>query len=154
MVIKRFLIDADSCPVRQEIIRLGKEFSIPSLFIASFAHYSSSESSANEKVIYVDQSSQSVDIFLANLLQSGDVVFTNDYGLASMVLRPDVIVFSFRGQPYTSENIGSLLEQRHLSSRIRRGGGKTKGPKAFTQIDREKFVESVRKSLISLQENT
>jgi len=154
MIKIRLLVDADSCPVKEEIIQLGQEFSIPVIFVLSFAHFHQTEKKKDVEVIYVDQSSQSVDIHLVNMVQSGDIVFTNDYGLASMLLRPKVIVFSFRGQRYTEENMDQLLEQRHLSSKVRRGGGKTKGPKAFTTLDRKAFVELVRKSLAFLQENT
>ncbi|WP_339063708.1 YaiI/YqxD family protein [Tepidibacillus marianensis] len=153
MIKMRLLVDADACPVKNEIIQLGQEFSIPVVFVLSFAHFHQTDKRKDVTVIYVDQSSQSVDIHLANMIQAGDIVFTNDYGLASMLIRPKVIVFSFRGQRYTAENMDQLLEQRHFSFRVRRGGGKTKGPKAFSILDRKKFVESVRKSLIFLQEN-
>ena len=74
-------------------------------------------------------------------------MITGDYGLASMVLKPDIRVLSFKGTEYTLDNIDSLLTNRHISAKIRKSGGRVKGPKAFSKEDRMKFVENLRKIL-------
>ncbi len=144
---QRIIVDADACPVKQEIIHIGQEFRMNVIFVASFAHYMSSFEGA--KIIYVDQSDQSVDLHIANMIQPGDIIITDDYGLAAILLKPYARVLSFRGSEYSSENIQSLLASRHESSKMRRGGHKTKGPKPFMKEDRENFVESLRKILNS-----
>lgn len=144
---KRLIVDADSCPIKDEIINLGKEFQVSVILVASFAHYT--EELEGAKIYYVDSFSQSVDLFIANFIKSGDIVITGDFGLASMVLKPDVKAISFRGIEYTKDNIDMLLAQRHYSSKVRRGGGRVKGPKAFSNIDRENFVENMRRILKS-----
>jgi len=147
---RRIVVDADSCPVKEEIMLVGREQRVPVFIVASFAHYMPQITGAT--YLFVDSSSQSVDIRIANFVTTGDVVITGDYGLASLVLRPGVRVLSNRGVEYTLENIDRLLQERHLSAKIRRGGGKTKGPKAITAVEKAKFVESLRKILVSKQE--
>ncbi len=141
---KRIIVDADSCPVKDEIIQVAKEFSIPVIFVASYAHYMSEIQGA--KILYVDSTKESADLFIANYLEEGDHVITGDYGLASMILKPGIHVLSFRGTTYTQKNLDGFLAQRYMSAKVRRGGGKTKGPKPFTNEIRKKFVENLRKS--------
>lgn len=143
----RIVVDADSCPVKNEIIQVGREFQVPVILVASFAHYSSESEGA--QIYYVDQSSQSVDLFIVNFIKQGDIVVTGDYGLASIVLKPRIKALSFRGIEYTQDNIDMFLDQRHYTLKAKRSGGKIKGPKPFTNIDREKFVEILRKILNS-----
>lgn len=147
MVIKerKIIVDADSCPVKNEIVCVGKEFSVKVVFITSYAHDMKEIDGA--KIIYVDCFSQSVDLFIANHLSPNDIVITEDIGLAAMCLLPGIKVISFRGVEYCTNNIDYLLANRHNSAKVRRGGGKTKGPKALIISDREKFVEILRKIL-------
>lgn len=147
MADKRIVVDADSCPVKDEIIQVGKEFLVEVIFVASFAHYSNDSKGA--KIYYVDSSDQSVDLFIANFIKSGDVIVTGDYGLASMVMISGIKVLSFRGFEYTKDNIDMYLAQRHHTLKLKRSGGKIKGPKAFTVEDRKKFVENMREILNS-----
>jgi uncharacterized protein YaiI (UPF0178 family) len=62
-----------------------------------------------------------------------DIVVTQDYGLASMILAKGASAVDQNGMPYISENIDSLLERRYIGQKIRRGGGRTKGPKKRTR---------------------
>lgn len=146
----RIVVDADSCPVKDEIIQVGSEFQVPVILVASFAHYSSETGGA--KIYYVDQSNQSVDLFIANFIKQGDIVVTGDYGLASIVLKPNIKAISFRGIEYTQDNIDMFLAQRHHTMKTKQSGGKLKGPKPFTGADREKFVEILREILNCMQE--
>lgn len=148
---KRIIVDADACPVKKEVMEIGNEFTIPVIFVASFAHFMNDIQDA--KIIYVDSTSQSVDMYIANSLIKGDIVITGDYGLASMVLKPGIKALSFRGMEYTQDILDELLAQRYYSSKVRRGGGKTKGPKAMNIADRKKFVENLRKNILEEQEN-
>lgn len=77
------------------------------------------------------------------MIRSGDILVTQDYGLASLVLPKGVRVLHQLGYEYTGENIDGLLEQRYFSAKVRKSGGHTKGPKAFTQADRDKFKEKL-----------
>ncbi len=142
---RRIIVDADACPIKQEIIQVGLDYSVPVIFVASFAHFMNDFK--NAKIYYVDSFSQSVDLFIFNLVRKGDIVITGDYGLASVVLKPDVKVISYRGLEYNQDNIDLLLESRHYTLKQKYSGGKIKGPKKFTDLDRKKFVEKLEEIL-------
>lgn len=144
---RRIVVDGDSCPVRTEIISTAQEFSVPVIFVATFAHFMGKLDYA--EIIYVDSFNQSSDLYIANYIKQGDVLITGDYGLASMVLREGISILSFKGVEITKENIDIFLSQRHYSAKMRRGGKKVKGPKPFTDNDKKKFVENLRKILKS-----
>jgi uncharacterized protein YaiI (UPF0178 family) len=69
-----------------------------------------------------------VDFALVNLVQKSDVVVTQDYGLTAMCLARDAVPVHQNGMIYTNDNIDALLHQRHAAQKIRRGGGRLKGP--------------------------
>lgn len=142
---KKIIVDADSCPVKDTILKVAEELSIPVMMIASIAHQISSQSE-HVQVITVDNYPQAVDIAVTNLTARGDIVVTGDYGLASLILAKGATPVSPRGSIYCSDNIDTLLFRRHLEAQIRRGGGRTKGPRAMTFEDRQRF-ESVLRDL-------
>lgn len=142
----KIIIDGDSCPVKDIVIRVAKETSTPVLVVASIAHQMSF-ADENVSLITVDNIPQAADMQIINYTAKGDIVITGDYGLASVVLSKGAEALSPRGSVYTGANIDRLLFQRHIDAKIRRGGGRTKGPKAFTAEDKSKF-EAALKQLI------
>ncbi|REK77396.1 YaiI/YqxD family protein [Paenibacillus paeoniae] len=145
------VVDADACPVKSEITAVARAFDIPVWMVASHDHRM--EPGPGIKVVQVDRSSQSVDLYIVNHVSAGDIVVTQDFGLACMVLGKGTIVLSPRGEQYTNENIDYLMERRHESAKWRRGGGRTKGPRAMSQEDRDAFQQKLTKLLIIEQEN-
>lgn len=143
----KILVDADACPVKEVIISVGREKNIPVEMVASFNHQISEGTGV--KVIVTDTGPDAADYVIANRVQEQDIVVTQDYGLAALVLGRKGRALSPRGLIYTGENINSLLMQRHISAKMRRGGGKTKGPSAFSQEDRNNFLEALRQLLES-----
>ena len=144
----QILVDADACPVKQETIEIAKQFNIDVCLVASYNHYL--PTIAGVKTVQVDFESQAADMYIANLVKRSDIVLTHDFGLACLVLAKQAYALSFRGEPYSSDSIDYLLERRAESAKIRRQGGKTKGPKPFTSDDRKKFQQSLTKLLIQL----
>ena len=69
-----------------------------------------------------------MDFALVNLLQPGDLVVTQDYGLAAMCLARRALVLNQNGLQYTEENIDGLLFSRHVARKVRQAGGRLKGP--------------------------
>jgi len=100
------------------------------------------------KVITVDKGSDSADYVIANMATCHDIVVTQDYGVAAMVLAKGALAVDQNGMVYTSENIDNLLERRYIGQKIRRGGGRTKGPKKRTREDDERFEATFAKMLI------
>ncbi|WP_071460158.1 YaiI/YqxD family protein [Bacillus massilinigeriensis] len=138
-------MDADSCPVKKEIVELSSRYKVPVVFVASYDHMLNDESVG--KWVYVDPGSDAADLYIMNHALRGDLAVTQDIGLASALLGKGVYVLSPRGMEYQEDKIPMMLEIRHYSARLRRKGHFGKGPKAFSQDDRERFVKELAKHL-------
>lgn len=137
----KIYIDADACPVKDIIISEGTKAEIPVVMVTSFSHFSNAEQPSGVETIYVDSGADAADYRIMKLAQRGDLIVTQDYGLASLGLAKGCTVLHHKGFIYTSENIDQLLQTRYLSAMARKGGKRTKGPKPFTSEDKEKFRE-------------
>ncbi|NGZ73848.1 YaiI/YqxD family protein [Saccharibacillus alkalitolerans] len=146
----RILVDADACPVKEEIKRAARSAGVPVILVSSYDHMLREEDGV--QVVRVDRGKESADLYIVNRLRAGDLVVTQDYGLAALVLARRAYAISERGVVYDADNIEFLLDRRHTSAKVRRGGGRTKGPKKFTAEDRAAFSEKCLKLLHDLQE--
>ncbi|MFD2612759.1 YaiI/YqxD family protein [Paenibacillus gansuensis] len=138
-------MDADACPVKDEIAAAGLRFGVDIWMVASHDHRLPVR--AGVRNIQVDRSDQAVDLYIANQLRPGDILVTQDFGLATIGLAKKAVVLSNRGQQYTDQTIDFLLESRHHSAKVRRSGGRSKGPRAFTEEDRTHFLQTLTKVL-------
>ncbi|MED5047308.1 YaiI/YqxD family protein [Bacillus siamensis] len=143
---KTIFVDADACPVKEEILLIASQFSVRVIFVASFEHYQLSRSK-DENWIYVDPHKEAADLYIANHVRSGDVVVTQDIGLASLLLNRNIAVLSERGRSYTEDTIDFALMSRHMSGKMRRSGIYSKGPKKLNKEDRNRFVTLLKKIL-------
>ncbi|MGA2518817.1 MAG: DUF188 domain-containing protein [Thermodesulfobacteriota bacterium] len=132
----KILVDADACPkpVLQICMRLGRKRHIPVWTVASFNHRIESDHH-----FVVGDGFQEADMKIMNLAEAGDVVVTGDWGLAAMVLGKEAKCLNPTGREFRPERIGFLLEEREVKAKIRRRGGRTKGPKKRTAADDERF---------------
>lgn len=135
----KIYVDADACPVKDSIISIAKTEDIPVILVTSFSHFSNAENPAGVETIYVDTGADAADFRIMKLAQRNDIVITQDYGLASLCLGKGCIVLHHKGFAYTNQNIDQLLQSRYTSAMARKGGQRTKGPKAFTTEDEQKF---------------
>ncbi|ALS37111.1 hypothetical protein ATZ35_08050 [Enterococcus rotai] len=135
----RIFIDGDGSPVKDTTIDVARTYSLDVVIVTSIDHYSLKEYPKNVSFVYVDKGADAADYKIVQLIGESDILVTQDYGLASLVLPKGVRVLHQLGYEYTGENMDGLLEQRYFSAKARKSGGRTKGPKAFTQDDREKF---------------
>ena len=140
----KILVDADACPVKEIIVRLAKQRNIPVTMLIDTSHQLNDGYST---VITVDKQADSVDFALMGLLARDDVVVTQDYGLAAMALGKGAKVIHQSGMIYTNDNIDKLLMERHIGAKVRRGGGRTKGPAKRTKVDNERFESAFAKLL-------
>ncbi|MEG2338770.1 MAG: YaiI/YqxD family protein [Clostridium sp.] len=143
----RVLIDGDGCPVVSETIKVAKENNIEVVILCDTAHVFNRE---GVETIIIGQGADSVDFALVNRTSKGDIVVTQDYGLASMILSKGAYPINQNGMVYTSENIDGLLFTRHVSREIRRAGGRTKGPKKRNKEDNTKFEACLRKLILEI----
>jgi len=141
------LVDADACPVKDIIIDLAKSKDIPVILVSSLSHYSSKEHPDHVKTVYVEPGPDSADFKIVQLAKKQDIIVTQDYGLASLLLPKGCIVLHHKGFEYDASNIDSLLQTRHLSTMARKSGQRTKGPKPLSDSDREKFTALLQQHL-------
>ena len=143
----KILIDADGCPVVDISIKIGKDYNIPIIVMCDTSHIINK---TGVKTIVLSKGSDSVDFALVNKVNKGDIIVTQDYGLAAMVLSKGGYPINQNGMVYTNENIDQLLFTRHISKKVRNAGQRTKGPRKRTKEDDIKF----KNSLIDLIEKT
>ncbi|PSL48565.1 hypothetical protein B0H94_104166 [Salsuginibacillus halophilus] len=137
-------VDGDACPVKTEVTEEALAAGAEVVFVQSYAHFSGADAPAGVAHVYVDTGREAADYKLMQLAGKGDIMVTQDYGLASLALGKGCRVIHPTGFVYTPETIDAMLEARHASAAARRSGQKTKGPKAFTDAEREAFRSAVR----------
>jgi len=144
----RILVDADACPVKEIVVRLAKQLGIPVIMLLDTSHQLNDGYST---VITVDKAADSVDFALMGLLTRDDIVVTQDYGLAAMVIGKGAKAINQNGMIFTNDNMDRLLMERHISAKVRRGGGRTKGPAKRTKEDNDRFEAALIKMLDRLR---
>lgn len=137
----RVLIDADGCPVVDLTAAIAREQQIECLILCDTSHVFEKPGAVT---LTFSKGADSVDFALVNLLRPGDVVVTQDYGLAAMCLSRRARVLSQDGMEYTGENMDGLLQARHMAKKIRRAGGRLKGPSRRTAAQDEAFARALR----------
>ena len=139
----RIFVDADACPVVKIVEKVGKEYSIPVILVVDTNHELRSDYS---EIIVVGAGADAVDFALINKCQRGDIVVTQDYGVAAMALGKGAMCIHQSGKWYTQDNIDQLLMERHLSKEARKNNKKyrQKGAKKRTIEDDIRFEKSLR----------
>lgn len=140
----RILIDADGCPVVDLAVAQAKKFHIECLLLCDTSHVFQKEGA---QTLTFSKGPDSVDFALVNLAQPGDIVITQDYGLAAMCLARNAVVLSQDGMQYTADNIDALLLQRHIAKKIRNAGGRLKGPSKRRSQQDEAFLDKLEEIL-------
>ena len=140
----RVLIDADACPVVDIALSLCREFGVPCILFCDTTHRLARPGA---ETLVFDKGSDSVDFALVNRILPGDLVITQDYGLASMCLSRGARILHQDGWEYTEYNIQALLFQRSESRKYRASGGRVKGPSKRTQAQNTAFSQSLRQLL-------
>ncbi len=141
----RILIDADGCPVVNESIGVAKKFNLESIIFCDTAHYFNEE---NVKVVVVSKGVDAVDFAILNDIQRGDIVITQDYGLASLVLSRNSYAINQSGMVYTDENIDGLLFSRYIFKKMRNSKVRLKGPKKKYKSQKVIFKQNLEKLIL------
>lgn len=119
-------VDADACPVKEIIVRIAKQYGLSVTMLCDASHILSDGYS---RVITVEKGKDSADMALINLAHGGDIVVTQDYGVAALALGKKAFAINQNGLIYSDENIDMLLFERHIGQEVRRRGGRTHGQK-------------------------
>lgn len=145
----KIFVDADSCPVVGIVEELAKKYTILVTLLCDTNHVISSDYS---EVIVVGAGADAVDYKLISMCHKGDMVVSQDYGVAAMALGKGAYAIHQSGKWYTNENIDQMLMERHLNKKARRASQKNhlKGPKKRTAEDDEYFRESFEKMILKV----
>lgn len=140
----KIIIDADACPVIDITVNIAKKKNIPCIIICDNSHTISRE---GVTTVTVDKGADSTDIKIANTAEKDDIVVTQDYGLAALILGKKAKALNQNGLIYTDKNIENLLHTRFIAKKTRLAGGRTKGPPRRSRDDDTAFSESLMKLL-------
>lgn len=141
----KILIDADGCPVVDLTIKLAKAHGVPCTLLCDTSHVFER---AGVNTITLSKGADSVDFALVNMVARGDIVVTQDYGLAAMCLARGARTIRQDGLLYDDNNIEALLQQRHTARKIRMSGGRLKGSKKRTPAEDRAFEASLLALLV------
>lgn len=136
----RVYVDADACPVTDIAVNWAGQEGFDITLICDSAH---EMRRAGASTLTVHRGDDSADYAIVNLLCAGDLVITQDYGLAAMCLARGARVINQDGREYTSGNIDGLLAIRHLARAARRAGERTKGPKKRVKEQDTAFLQAL-----------
>ena len=138
------LIDADACPVVRITEQIAQKYDIPVTLLCDTNHVLTSDYS---EVVVVGAGADAVDYKLIGICRRGDIVVSQDYGVAAMALGKGAYAIHQSGKWYTNENIDRMLMERHLNKKARKATHKNhvKGPKKRTAEDDVRFAASLEK---------
>lgn len=149
-------IDADACPVMAEALAVARRRGVPTVVAGNSTqnlerHIRPADPRTPQEArrgfwvdtLEVGVGADSADFAIVERLEPGDVVVTQDIGLASMALGRDAKAIGVRGRVYDKATIDMQLFIRHEEKKVRRAGGRTKGPDPFTDEDRARFVRNL-----------
>lgn len=136
----KLVIDADGCPVVALAVKTAEKYGVRCVLVCDTAH---TFSNVPAEIITVSQGADSADFRIVNLLDAGDIVVTQDYGLAAMCLAKNATTINQNGLIYSEKNMDELLLSRHIHKKVRRAGGRMKGPKKRTMQQDESFDKAL-----------
>lgn len=147
----KIFVDADACPVIDIVEDIATKYNIPVTLLCDTNHVLTSDYS---EVIVVGAGADAVDYKLISICHRGDIVVTQDYGVAAMALGKGAYAIHQSGKWYTDENIDQMLMERHLNKKARRASSRNhmKGPRKRTDEDDQRFAESFEKLLRKVKE--
>ena len=143
----QIFVDADACPVVDIVEKIAKQHNISVTLLCDTNHDITSDYS---EVIVVGAGADAVDFKLINLCHRGDIVVSQDYGVATMALAKGAYAIHQSGKWYTNDIIDQMLLERHLNKEALRFSHKNhiKGPKKRTNEDDRRFEESFEKMIL------
>lgn len=138
----KIYIDADACPVVDEVVEVGESLAVEVIMVCDDCHVVEREGILT---IVVEKGSDSADYKILSLINAGDVVVTNDYGLSALALSKKCIVIDFDGKQINDLIIDSMLETRALNAKLRKSKIRTKGPSKRSAEQNEIFIDCLYK---------
>ena len=145
----KIYVDADACPVKQEIYRVAKRCSLDVILVANSWMRTPNTQSIELQV--VGAGADVADDWIVEHVQQYDIVVTADIPLADQCIKKNARVISPTGKPFTKDNIGESVAMRDLLSELRGAGIATGGPPPLTQRDRSHFLQQLDNVIQSIR---
>lgn len=146
-------VDADACPVTREAIAIARAHKVPAVLVANATqNLSRYAERSGVECFQVSGGRDAADFAIVERLEPGDVVVTQDLGLAAMALGRGASSLSPRGRVHSAATIDVELAVRHAEQKHRRSGGRTQGPAALDDEDRERFRAALERTLSGSRE--
>jgi uncharacterized protein YaiI (UPF0178 family) len=153
VTIISIFIDADACPVKQEIYRVAERHALKAVALKVFVVSNSPIAVPRDEMIervVVGAGMDEADNWIAERAKRGDIVITADVPLASRCVKADATVIAPNGRPFTKDSIGMMLATRNLMDSLRSAGEITSGPKPFSPRDRSEFLSALDRAIVRL----
>jgi uncharacterized protein YaiI (UPF0178 family) len=144
----RILVDADACPVKDEIYRVAGRYRVP-VTIVSNSPIRIPKDPLIDRVV-VSDGFDAADDWIAEATAPGTLVVTADILLADRCLKRGATVLSSTGKPFTPASIGSAIATRAIMADLRAGGEQLGGPRPFSKVDRSRFLQALDTALVQL----
>lgn len=138
----RILVDGDACPSKEDIVVIAKKYHLPMIVFIDYAHVLNDD---DYEVRNVSIGRDSVDMAIVQEVKQNDLVITQDYGLAGLVLSKKAKVLHVSGMIIDEDNINELLLRRYASSKLRKAKQHLKGPKKRKQEVKDYFMEQLER---------
>jgi uncharacterized protein YaiI (UPF0178 family) len=147
----RILVDADACPVKDEVYRVAFRRAVP-VRVVSNSYLRVPDHPLVERMV-VSDAFDAADDWIADQADAGTVVITGDILLADRCLKAGATVIGHNGKPFTGASIGGAIATRAIMADLRAGGDIVGGPAAFTKADRSRFLQALDAALVLLDRN-
>ncbi|MDX2205355.1 MAG: YaiI/YqxD family protein [Hyphomicrobiaceae bacterium] len=141
----RILVDADACPVKDEVVRVAERHGLAAIFVSN-AWMRLPTSAVVERRL-VAEGPDAADDWIAGEIGAADICVTQDIPLAGRCLKAGARALSPTGRPFTPANIGMALAVRDLKSHLRETGDMRGGPAAFARADRSRFLQALEQAV-------
>lgn len=143
---QRILVDADACPVKDEVYKVAWRYGVPVAIVSNSPMRIPDHPLVT--LIVVDDSFDAADDWIAETAAEGSIVITSDILLAERCLKAEASVLAPNGKPFTSNSIGQAIAMRAIMADLRAGGDQVGGPAAFTKADRSRFLQALDLAIV------
>lgn len=148
--ILRILVDADACPVKEEVYRVAARYQLPVRIVAN-SWMRIPMDPLVKQVVVDDKKADAADDWIAENADARAIVITADIPLASRSLKAGATVIAPNGKPFTDSSIGSALATRAIMQDLRAGGDQMGGPAPFAKADRSRFLSALDAAVVKLK---
>ena len=147
----RIFVDADACPVREEIYRVAARTRLEVLVVYNGSRPIRPPQQAGVQMVIVPEGPDAADDWIADRIEPPDICVTADIPLAKRCLEKGARALGHAGRAWTGDNIGSALAGREIARHLREVGAPGGGHASFTQTDRSKFIAGLDAAIVQVR---